>query len=76
MALHDAETLRVGREGIARIRAQLAAAQPATAPVPEPPAQPSPDLPHDAVADDEPSIDRMRFDVALASEREQLPAAI
>lgn len=71
MTEHDAETLRLGRENIARIRAQLgvtskneAGAEPKSLPVePDPPAV---DL----------TIDRIQVEMATAEERDQMKATI
>ena len=71
MPQHDPETVRVGREHIARIRAQLgavpqreAATEPASRPAePDPPA-------------DDLTVDRIQVEMATAEERDQMKATI
>jgi hypothetical protein len=71
MAQHDPETVRVGRENIARIRAQLGAApksEAATEPAPRP-AEPDPPA-------DDLTVDRIQVEMATAEERDQMKATI
>lgn len=76
MAEHDPETVRVGLESIARIRAQLASQSAKQHQIEERPRHQYA-VQHAAPASQvEPSVDQMRVDMALASEREQLLATI
>ena len=67
MSEHDPETVRRGRENIARIRAQLGApAKSATADRPDPPTL-EPDHPVDEL-----TADRIKVEMATAEERDQM----
>ena len=71
MPQHDPETVRTGRENIARIRAQLGAlpkSEAATEPAPRP-AEPDPPA-------DDLTVDRIQVEMATAEERDQMKATI
>ena len=71
MPEHDPETLRIGRENIARIRAQLGAA-PKREAATEPASRPAePDPPADDL-----TVDRIQVEMATAEERDQMKATI
>lgn len=76
MAEHDPETVRVGRENIARIRAQLATRSEATRHTEHQPPRSEAQVQADPTHGPEASVDSIRIDMAIANEREQLLAAI
>lgn len=71
MPQHDPETLRIGRENIARIRAQLGAAPKRVAAKEPAPRSAEPDPPADDL-----TADRIQVEMATAEERDQLKATI
>ena len=72
MPQHDPETVRIGRENIARIRAQLGvSAKTEVVDEPTPPESLEPDH-----AVDELTVDRIQVEMATAEERDQMRATI
>jgi hypothetical protein len=71
MTQHDAETLRLGRENIARIRAQLGVSSRINPEAEPSPPTVEPDPPADGL-----SIDRIQIEMAAAEERDQMKATI
>ena len=71
MPQHDPETVRIGRENIARIRAQLGAV-PKRETAAEPTTRPAKPDPHG----DELTVDRIQVEMATAEQRERMQATI
>jgi hypothetical protein len=71
MTQHDAETLRLGRENIARIRAQLGVTSKNNTDAEPSPPTAEPDPPAGDL-----TIDRIQIEMAAAEERDQMKATI